>query len=193
MGTRGAYGFHKNGIDKITYNHYDSYPTGLGDDIKKFISNHSIDDINKIFNKIKMVKQNSKPTKKQVESCKKYANVNVSKGTVEDWYCLLREAQGNLEAYADDLAYMIDGGAFLKESLFCEWGYVINLDTNVLEIYRGFQTKPQLNRYFSNEHTDNIGEYYNCALVKEVPLGQVKDFDMEQFEQDISKQEDEND
>lgn len=31
---------------------------------------------------------------------------------------------------------MIDNVSFLQDSLFCEWGYVINLDTNVLEIYR---------------------------------------------------------
>ena len=30
MGTRGLYGFRKNGIDKLTYNHLDSYPDWLG-------------------------------------------------------------------------------------------------------------------------------------------------------------------
>lgn len=191
MGTRGVYGFHKNGVDKITYNHFDSYPTGLGEGVKKFISNHTIDDFNNIFKKLKMVKSNTKPTKKQIEDCKKYANVNVSNGTVEDWYCLLREAQGNLEALAEDLVYMIDDASFLTESLFCEWGYVINLDTNMLEIYRGFQTKPQQNRYFSSEHTDNLGEYYNCALIKEIPLDDVKKFDMKRLEGKVAK--DEND
>ena len=37
MGTRGAYGFHYNGQDYITYNHYDSYPTGLGHAMINFI------------------------------------------------------------------------------------------------------------------------------------------------------------
>ena len=30
MGTRGLYGFHKNGIDKLTYNHLEAIPIGLG-------------------------------------------------------------------------------------------------------------------------------------------------------------------
>lgn len=30
MGTRGALGFIKAGEHKVTYNHYDSYPEGLG-------------------------------------------------------------------------------------------------------------------------------------------------------------------
>jgi len=34
MGTRGAYGFRKNGIDKVTYNHFDSYPEQLGESLE---------------------------------------------------------------------------------------------------------------------------------------------------------------
>ena len=30
MGTRGAYGFRINDKDKVTYNHFDSYPDGFG-------------------------------------------------------------------------------------------------------------------------------------------------------------------
>ena len=40
MGTRGLYGFRKNGVDKVTYNHYDSYPEYLGRNILEFIRNH---------------------------------------------------------------------------------------------------------------------------------------------------------
>ncbi len=41
MGTRGAYGFYykteKETIEKVTYNHYDSYPECLGYNILQFI------------------------------------------------------------------------------------------------------------------------------------------------------------
>lgn len=30
MGTRGMYGFYRNGVTKATYNHFDSYPEWLG-------------------------------------------------------------------------------------------------------------------------------------------------------------------
>ena len=42
MSTRGAYGFYKNGVDKITYNHYDSYFSGLGEEIVNFCRNTTI-------------------------------------------------------------------------------------------------------------------------------------------------------
>ena len=36
METRGSYGFVYNGIYKMTYNHYDSYPSELGKNIADF-------------------------------------------------------------------------------------------------------------------------------------------------------------
>ena len=36
MATRGAYGFRLNGVEKLFYNHYDSYPEGLGLDIARW-------------------------------------------------------------------------------------------------------------------------------------------------------------
>lgn len=37
---------------------------------------------------------------------------------------------------------LVDSSAFAKDSLFCEWAYVIDLDQRVLEIYEGFKTSP---------------------------------------------------
>jgi len=55
MGTRGVYGFERDGVKKITYNHYDSYPSALGKDVVSFIKKHSVDDLNKIFDNIFLV------------------------------------------------------------------------------------------------------------------------------------------
>jgi hypothetical protein len=42
MGTRGLFGVRIDDTDKLTYNHFDSYPTGLGkglaDQLKPFVS-----------------------------------------------------------------------------------------------------------------------------------------------------------
>ena len=37
--------------------------------------------------------------------------------------------------YLNGLKYMLNGNNFLKDELFCEYGYVINLDENTLDIY----------------------------------------------------------
>lgn len=172
MGTRGAYGFYKNGTNKITYNHFDSYPEGLGADVVKFIQSTPVAELHTIFDEIEMIEENSKPTPEQIEKYQHFADTSVSSGSLEEWYVLLRHAQGDLSAFQKGLRHMIDGGAnFMKDSLFCEWAYVINLDENVLEVYEGFQKTPQNNRY-GTEEPDKMG-YYNVKLVKTYPLDNI--------------------
>lgn len=99
MGTRGAVGFRANKQDKITYNHFDSYPSGLGQDVLSFIRRHSIEDIKSAAANIQLIQKNSIPTEEQIRECQPWTNLSVSQQSTSDWYCLLREAQGNLDAY----------------------------------------------------------------------------------------------
>ena len=172
MGTRGAYGFHKGGVDKITYNHFDSYPTGLGADVAAFVCQHTDEEMATIFDRIVIVDTKEKPTGDQIAECMPFFDGNVSEQTPEEWYSLLRATQGDLEAHAMGLRYMIDNADFLKDSLFCEWGYVINLDKGVLEIYRGFQKGPERNRYYQPM---SYNGYYNCSLIREVPFETLRE------------------
>jgi len=195
MGTRGLWGFHYKKKDKLTYNHYDSYPTGLGQIIKEFISSHSIKELEKMATKIKLVEGDSVPTPTQIKECKKFANLSVGSQNIADWYCLLRETQGIPNAYVTKLQYMIDGKYFIKDSLFCEYAYIINLDTKQLEIYLGFQNRQQNNRYKltkkeiqeekEKKKNSKLTPYYNCKLHIEIPLKKVSSFDMEKFEEEL--------
>lgn len=181
MGTRGLYGLRKNGIDKTSYNHFDSYPEGLGNDILKFIKNHSVKEMNDFYDRIIMVDESSTPTAEEIANCKNNGSINltVSSRSVDDWYCLLRELQGDLESlYKCEFAYMTDGQDFIKDSLFCEYAYIINLDTNMLEFYRGFQHSPQEGNRYGEEPLPNeypIDAYYPCALIAEIPIDYIKE------------------
>jgi hypothetical protein len=135
MGTRGLLGFCKNGVYKITYNHFDSYPSGLGNSVLNYINEYSIEDMNEHYDKIQMVKEKDIPTKQQIEKCKVYTDLNVSNQSLSDWYCLLRKAQGNLKAYSD-VGFMIDNKDFLGD-VSCQYAYIINLDDDTLEFYEG--------------------------------------------------------
>lgn len=173
MGTRGVWGFYKDGINKLTYNHFDSYPDCLGRDIINFINNTSLDDLNKIFNKIILVDEESVPTYEQIEECKLFADTTVSKQSLTDWYCLLKDTQGNPELYKkDNLHHMINYNDFIKDSLFCEWAYVINLTDNILEIYKGFQETPnsKSNRYRIVKPNRS---YYACEKTIDFPLDNI--------------------
>lgn len=173
MGTRGLFGFRKNGVDKLTYNHFDSYPAGLGAIMVDFCQRTSIAELNEIFDRIILVDEHSKPTPEQIEACKEYCDLTVSNQTEEDWYCLLREAQSNPDAYKDGLVYMIDSHEFIKDSIWCEYAYIINLDTNYLEFYVGFRKRPsKTNRYGSESTCTGCDgtKFYPCKMVKQFSL-----------------------
>jgi hypothetical protein len=174
MSTRGLYGFYKNGTNKLTYNHSDSYPSYLGQHVIDFIQSCSLSELNHIFDWIILAQEDDKPTPEQIKDCRKYADLDVSTKELTDWYCLLRNTQGELALYRDGLRYMIDNQSFIQDSLFCEWAYIINLDDKVLEIYKGFQTEPQNNRYRIDKPIDpNCSSYYNCKLVRTYPLDDI--------------------
>ena len=167
MGTRGLYGFRKNGVDKLTYNHWDSYPSCLGRSMIEFIQEYCLN-LNDIYRKIILVDEDSKPTERQIKECKSLADLSVSEKSLEDWYCLLRNAQGKPEMYGQGLRYMIDNKNFILDSLFCEYAYVINLDTKKLEIYKGFQQVPDKSNIYGCEA--NLEGYYPCKLAYVIEL-----------------------
>lgn len=184
MGTRGLYGFRKNGEDKLTYNHFDSYPDWLGRKVVEFCKETSIEEMSAIFDKIVLVDEYAKPTKAQIESCIKYYDGRVSTQSVEDWYCLLREAQGNLDVYKDGLEYMIDNHGFIENSLFCEYAYIINLDDGVLEFYLGFQKEPDYNNRYG---TENYNGYYPCKMVSSYPIEKMHEWSVDFHVDDMNE------
>lgn len=174
MGTAGIYGIRKNGKDKITYSNFDSYPDSLGTHMIKF-SKAGINKLNELYDRILLVNTDNKPTQKQIDICIKnnWVNLDMSNKSYNDWYCLLRNLQGKPCEYlnADNEIYMIDDSDFIKESLFCEYGYIINLDTNMLEFWKGFQTTPQNDNRYGCKVTDSF--YYPCKMVLEISLEEI--------------------
>lgn len=171
MGTRGVYGFRKNGVDKITYNHFDSYPSHLGEKVLQFCKETSIEEMNRIYESIIMVKGYEKVTEEQLEMIP----VSLEEITREvgiEFYDCLRLYQGDISVYKDGLRFMTDSEDFIKDSLFCEYGYIINLDTNLLEFWVGFQEKPyKINRYGYDKTKQG---YYPCKLVKTFDLDKLE-------------------
>ena len=184
MSTRGVWGFYHNGTTKATYNHFDSYPTVLGEAVRQFVKANT--DMQAIFDRIIMVSRNAKPTGKQIRECAAYLDTNVHKRTQNDWYCLLRKSQGKPDCYADGLRYMMDSQTFLQDSVWCEWGYIINLDDGVVEVYRGFQKTRDDNRY-ALDAPDDSG-YWHCKLQRRIPLALFARTDMDWLEKSIEEE-----
>jgi len=152
MGTRGAVGFKIGDQLKVTYNHFDSYPDGLGKDVVAFCRQvgklSGWEKLKELVKAVKMVEEDVKPSKALQKRYKKFSDTNVSEQTLEEWYVLLRKCQmaGGLKAiYAGQVSHMIESAKFLKDSLFCEYAYIIDLDNMKLMFFEGFNKTPDDN------------------------------------------------
>lgn len=170
MGTRSAIGFHVNGQDKLMYNQFDGYPTYMGErvfkDAMRLKKNLGWKKLKQKVENIISIDMDSddKPSGNDFKKYKKLHDPSVSTGG--DWYSLLRNLQGNLYDVVK-AGIMLEANNFIHDSLFCEWAYIINLDTKKLEIYAGFQQSKPVGRYA--DIPANNG-YYACSLVKEIDL-----------------------
>lgn len=145
MGTRGVTGFVADGKWYVTYNHFDSYPEYLGMLVLEFCKGGwDWEAVKENVRKVKLVGDRDVPTEEEIYHYACFSNLDVSTRSLTDWYCLLRNLQGVNILYAiarDDVEHMIDNHKFMADSLFCEWGYIIDLDDMTLKVYKGFNEK----------------------------------------------------
>ena len=154
MGTRGFVGVVIDDTVKIGYNHWDSYPDALGSETLSSLRNRlaegddlamAIDTLKKQARDLRLVKEDEEPGPVEIALFSKYSDPHVggsidkpTDGTIQNYYQLLRNLQGKLLEQLD-LGIMIDSAGFQFDSLFCEWGYLVDLDNNVFQVYEGFQ------------------------------------------------------
>lgn len=181
MGTRGFITFVAGGVEKTAYNHNGSYPGGLGLDVLTFLRAnrhelvcelHSgqVGSVPDKIRKLRVLDENVTPTPEDIERLSKYVDTQVGTQRRDDWYVLLRHTQGDPGAMLQ-AGVIEDASSFPADSLFAEWGFVIDLDNEVFEAYRGFQRSPHTKGRFAEMPTE--GGYYPVALVKSWPLAEL--------------------
>jgi len=84
---------------------------------------------------------------------------------------------------------------FVLRSLYCEYAYVMNLDTQMLEFYRGFSTSIGNGRYADKgEYKASLGEhYYGVSLVQEFSFKEIEKENIEAIVELMNKLTDEDD
>lgn len=187
MGTRGAYGFRINNTDKVTYNHYDSYPDELGRNVMNYISKTDLTAMKEVAVDIQLVEWRSTPSPNLIRRYREYADLSVSRQKYQDWYCLLRKAQGDMFAFHNGLQHMSDYREFLADSLFCEWAYILNLDTERLECYTGFNKNPSAEGRYASQSIESNNGYYGIALLKEIALPDITEGCIDVYVSELEK------
>ena len=141
MSTRGYIGLKKHEQLKGQYNHWDSYFSCLGREIICTINsidkNKRIDTLNETYNNIILLNPRNKKSRKIVKE--------VFKKDDDYWYDLFAKYQGRLDLYVKGYKYMLDGNSFFKDTIWCDYAYIINLDDNTLDVYRHGKLKVSTN------------------------------------------------
>lgn len=171
MGTRGAMGFAVDGELKVAYNHFDSYPSYLGQSMVAW-AGRAVEDLDVVREKARAltkVDDGVPATDDQRARCvAERAAVDLD---AKSWYGLLRATQGDPGKMLA-VGFYEDASSFpLTDSLFCEWAYVVDLDTEMLEVYEGFQREPHTSGRFAEG--PESGGYWPCKLVAAYPLREL--------------------
>lgn len=169
MSTRGFVGFVADGIEKIGYNHSDSYPSGLGLTVLAWLRGVDVEAAADAAVRLKVIGENNEPTDADIERLKPYADFGVGgRSERPTWYQLLRETQGQPEMILE-AGVIEDASQFPMDSVFAEWGYVVDLDAKTFEVYKGFQKEPHDKGRFA-QRPPRDHNYRPVALVATWPL-----------------------
>lgn len=152
MGTRHLIMVVKDRITKVAqYGQFDGYPEGQGIYILNFLKNIDINRFNIAVEKLRWLSKDE------------LANIQSKHNYIEEYpYLKFTYSAKILELiYYKNGKLALENEEMFAASVFCEWGYVIDLDANTFEVYKGFNQK-KLNdgdRFFSFMKYSENGYY----------------------------------
>lgn len=198
MGTRNLTMVIQNGKPAVAqYGQWDGYPSGQGATILAFLLTCDLNKFRNVMERCRFI-ESSKRKEKELE--KFFKDLGCPDGFMttaqaekyhEKYPFLTRDNGGAILQllYNDETnnkLWIHDSSNFASDSLFCEWGYVIDLDNNTFEVYKGFVQTPleKTERFYylqeKNEHVvERRGDdqYYPIKHVKTYQLNDLPGVD----------------
>lgn len=177
MGTRGFVGFVAEGREVIAYQQFDSYPSGVGVDTLRWLRSANLDVVAQRVASVKLVSDDVPPTDEDIQALRESYDPQVDQGRSDrpTWYQLVRRNQGDLGAMIR-AGYVLDASTFPTDSLYAEWGYIVDFDAKRFEVYEGFQERQHRDGRFAERPQARPG-YWPVRLVASWPLDALPDED----------------
>lgn len=189
MGTRHLIGVVADGDFRVAqYGQWDGYPSGQGVDVLKFVREpKALAALRENIGKVRWITDEDKAA-----ADAKWRDVGadpedgwVTMGQADEFYAdprfkpLSRDVSADvLWMIAEDkVEFLRDERDFALDSLFCEWAYVVDLDTDKLEVYKGFNKEPVTAGRWAGQKSEDEREYYPVTLVAEYSLSDLPDAD----------------
>jgi hypothetical protein len=186
------------GREIYQYIQFDSYPSGWPSELLEYVRKRMATDPAQFIDQIRNVRvlgdDLSDVTEEEQAVLQKYADTAVSTHSLEEAYVLVRQCQGDLHLVLES-GFMLHAPEWPLDSLFCEYGYLIDADKMTFEAYRGFQHAPHGKGRFAGRKpaaeswpAQRTDSYYPIALKGEWPLTDLPA--LEQMERAIDAGED---
>ena len=137
MGTRGYIIYLIRNKIFYQYNHWDSYPSGLGADLTQCIidllKKYTYEELIEMLYNLNDVCADSTPTPEEIEKLEQYSDATVSSQKLTEWYVLLRKCQGRLDLTLESgyiLSNKFDKMEDCKCDLFIEYVYLLDFNND---------------------------------------------------------------
>lgn len=201
MGTRNLTMVQMNGEIKVAqYGQWDGYPSCSGIKILKFLRCARLDTFKKALSNVRWITnemQNEmwkEAGAKDEELKSGFVPMHISELFTKFHPELSRDTGAEILWHvltSDKDLYLKNDLEFAKNSLFCEWAYLVNLDDNTLECYKGFNQVPlaESDRFYFDGHKDD--KYYPIRLIKTYNIDNLPSD--EEFLNDLEPRNDEED
>lgn len=180
MGTRNLTCVVEDGEFKVAqYGQWDGYPSAAGVTILADLKNTDPNELRKKVNKAQIISDEAVKDK-WIECGAKpdlgYVSTKVTNKIKEKYPSLYRDIGyriiGHILRSKEPILLQLNV-EFAGNSLFCEWAYVVDLDKNTLEVYRGSNNEGKIDKnerfaFLNNQSKPHQGEnqYYPITLFK---------------------------
>lgn len=193
MGTRSlTVVIHNNTVKFAQYGQFDGYPESLGVTLLKFFSKTSNSEaLKSMLPKMRLWNENDQ--KQEMEFFQSIDCENSWMNKEQRLQYQKRYPLRYLEVYGklkegkllelllqfNQLEEIVttDSYEFAKDSLYCEWAYIIDFDKNAFEVYKGLNTmgiRPE-DRFFSFYEKSN--DYYPVKIIRSFPIDKLPEVD----------------
>lgn len=145
------------------YGQWDGYPSGQGMEIVEFLKAVNLETFKEKVRACQWLNnEEEKALEEEWEGLKTLLPKDYDKQFYKEYPELTRDTAAEiLGLIAFGKATKLRNGIeFATDSLFCEWAYVLDLDTDTLEIYKGFNYEPltEDDRFFYLQNLEKIEE-----------------------------------
>jgi len=186
MGTRHFIGVIKDKEFKIAqYGQWNGYYTGQGLTVENFIlGKGNVKKLKESLNKVRFLDEEG-IDKEFIDEYNRLAPKYVGDPETRTpemvkWHdrYVSRDIGANILSsvthFSDEEMLLVDRRDFPYDSLFCEYAYVLDLDRDILEIYKGFNKSPVDDQErFYKEFPDENG-YFPIKIVMEIAFEDIK-------------------